>query len=371
VLALRLVKKIAMSVLLSASASASLAGQAPTQTRKESLDLALLQPSKTDTVYIAAGKVLEPTIVNEVAKAGYRYYANVSLQRIEQPVFVSPGRSLDQQKLKQALPIECEAPALKSVNDAFEKVKSETDELAVARSIDRLNSIAAEEITACKSAEPDIRRIKVESIRITTMQLLSYVIEPQTALVIEVVRTGPDVATLTWKRVYSPPEQGKWRTGFGGAFILGYHTEDRFYIDPADSTVKESNRRAGSTLVPAVFYSWQSFNVPRTETPLAIVAGLALDLAHPILTLGLGTTFYDNVNVSAGISAFEGNRLKSQYRPGTKVPGTIQHDDLFEKRYYAKPYFAVAYRFSSNPFGGTNAPSPKPNTPPPPSPISI
>jgi hypothetical protein len=125
----------------------------------------------------------------------------------------------------------------------------------------------------------------------------------------------------------------------------------------------------GGASIPAVFYNWQPFS---PACPVQIAAGLGFDITHLVITLGAGHTFHDNISVSLGLATFEGDRLKSQYSQGVHVASGVQQADLFEKRFYARPYAAVAFRFASNPFSAPKTDSKttdaKPATPKPPTP---
>jgi hypothetical protein len=328
--------------------------------RVDVMDLAILQPGKTDTVHVAVGTNVTVTTANQIVPGkGYSYYITVSQGHIElpnlgQPVATDrkpPAAGTHADTIRMAMADSCSADdsnRLAQIRALSDSVKAQKDEAGVSRALYALTASARPE---CSKYKETADSLVDATTKLTTSKLSAGTIVAETQLVIEITRTGADNVIKSWRRIYLPPETGMWRTGFGGVYVWGYHTKQRYYVD-SGNTVRESNRRLGAQLVPVVSYNWDPF-LPPSKFPVRISAGLGIDISHPVLTLGMGMTFYQNIVVSAGFAAFEGDALKRKYNPGDKVAAGIQSDDLFEKQYFAKPFVGLTFRFQSNPFSST------------------
>ncbi len=174
------------------------------------------------------------------------------------------------------------------------------------------------------------------------------------------VKTGETI-TLTVKRdeikwifIFKGKGLGTWVTSYGFGF-MGVD-KDNYYTKQVPDTslykVLKAHKPKALDLkhVPAVFFSYfpsQNFNTMLNQS---LTGGLGFDLSAPVVFLGYNVLFRNNIGASIGVAFQEQYSLKNQYSENDIVSGGIPTENLHDKIYRPKIFFAVHFRFGENPF---------------------
>ena len=169
---------------------------------------------------------------------------------------------------------------------------------------------------------------------------------------IYVSRTAGDQSTKTWEYKITTGSSGEWRTSYGFALL---NNKDRLYSARTGTTglinIQRSN--AGNDnldVIPALFISWFDASHATESWDWGFNGGFGLDFTNPTVLAGLDISIHQNLFFNFGVAANKQKRLKSQYIEGQTLTATVQDSDLVEEKYAPTYYFAVTYRFGSNPF---------------------
>jgi hypothetical protein len=100
-------------------------------------------------------------------------------------------------------------------------------------------------------------------------------------------------------------------------------------------------------MAPSVFMSFLPAEVGNWHFNL-LTGGLSLDLKTPQAFLGSSITYASNLVVTLGIAVRE--ERVPQYEVGDSVSESLNDDQLYTDDFRLRPFFAVTYRFESNPF---------------------
>lgn len=169
---------------------------------------------------------------------------------------------------------------------------------------------------------------------------------------IYVSRTAGDLSSKTWEYKITTGPSGEWRTSYGFALL---RNKDKLYSARTDANgqivIQRSNAGNKSLdVIPALFISWFDASQATESWDWGLNGGFGLDFTNPTVLAGLEISMHQNLFFNLGVAANKQKRLKSQYTDGQTLTATVQDSDLVEEKYAPTYYFAVTYRFASNPF---------------------
>jgi hypothetical protein len=328
----------------------------PADVAVEPIVINLATAGQNDTTALAPGRY-SFTLINRIPTAEYRVHFNETPIVLEaMPDFVAAGDD------------KAECATVVAKTEALKAITREKDvPAAVEAYFDARNVESARE--NCEDAIRDAD-VLVEQ---TTEPAGEWTVKHGYLLVMRVVRLGSDDAPAQqWNFAFNPGARGAWRVTYGFTFpvIRGvsgsgvFGDQERFFARQVGEkfVITEGRARRDFDAVPAIFYSFMpSGDAGFRWNPLT--AGLGLDLTKPMVLLGTGFTYNDNLLVTTGLGARQEAALLGSYRPGDTITTNLTEAQLTEQVFRLRPFVSVTFRFRSNPFssGGGNSPPADPN----------
>jgi hypothetical protein len=299
------------------------------------LDLATAASSATDT--IVAGRYVVQ-VVHAVPNPDFTYTLKVADLAEAIPPLAVP----------EFLGDEC-----KTFSEKVDALKTETRESQIES---RLQAVADARGEAAK--EPKCGNLVTKADAMVARTMLEYPspVRLRVGRYIRLTVTRVDKngkADKTWVQVWSSGGPGEWRVGYGFAFPL------RLDKDPAPVfftkavgkdtfVVTPEKNRSRIDVLPSVF-----FNFTRQTRDFEwnwLTAGLGLDLKNPAVMLGTGFTYWSNLQLTAGVVVRHEQTLGGKFDSGDTVATNLGEDELNKDVFKARPFIALALRFSANPF---------------------
>ena len=212
----------------------------------------------------------------------------------------------------------------------------------------------------CPAAVAAVRALVIEKTTYEWPTLI--VLEAGQELEVTVVRsTTQGAGASTWRKTWSTGSRGEWRVTYGFG-VEGNGWKDRgalgrresFYSRAAgDSSfvLARGTDRQGADVLPAIFYSYMPREGLARRRSWGPTAGLGTDLKTPLLLLGYGVTYEQNLAVNIGLLARRDRVLLEKYAGGDTVRTDLTWEQLSREAFRIRPYVAVTLRFGANPFG--------------------
>lgn len=294
-----------------------------------------------DTMNISAGDY-RVRIVNRVPK--YDYIVTVqrgyeAIPEIDTPVMQGMGSACGgADEIRNELITvddEAEVPGLR--RRAAAAIAAHSDETGCAGPLNRLAAISD-----------------------TTTQTFETVYKLSRGEYIDVTVARREGGSKSWTRRYTTGARGRWNLSYGYAFpvlvgigggdLMGEGRRIRLDGDSTGFVVEETPSQPRVDMAPSVFMSFLPTAVGNWHFNL-LTGGLSLDLKTPQAFLGSSVTYASNLLVTLGIGVRE--ERVAQYEVGDSVPASLTDDQLYHDDFRLRPFFAVTYRFASNPFSGS------------------
>jgi hypothetical protein len=342
-------------VLLSLGVPAVAVAQAPGMGHvSEPIILDLATAGKNDTTQIAPGSY-SFTLTNRLPTAEYRiHFGDIPIELGAFPTFAQAG--------------DAACSTITSKVQGLEQVAREKD---VPRAVDAYLDAREAEGGNC----PEEVATGNDLVERTSEPAGEWVVRRGYLLVVRVVRLGADNAPAEqWNFAFTPGARGAWRVTYCFTFpiVRGvadhgvFGDQQRFFARQVGEkfVVAEGRATRDFEAVPAIFYSFMpSGDAGFRWNPLT--AGLGLDLTKPMVLLGTGFTYNDNLLVTAGLGARQEAALLGRYQPGDTITTNLTEEQLTEQSFRLRPFVSVTLRFRSNPFssGGGNTPPADKNPP--------
>jgi hypothetical protein len=180
-------------------------------------------------------------------------------------------------------------------------------------------------------------------------------------VLVVVGRLENEKTTRRWERRFTTGAPGEWRTTYGYVFPaftrLSHGTAiregQRYFSRQIGDTgsrfvVTEERHTRQFDAVPAAMFSY----APASERAYTwnMGAGLGVDLAKPVVLLGLGVTYYSNLRITAGAAFRQESVLLGQYTPGDTIRSNLTREQLQGDEFRVRPFIGVTLRFDGNPF---------------------
>jgi hypothetical protein len=317
------------ALLLCAGAGSALAQEI------EILDLAALVPGSAIEQTVPPGAVLRVKVINRVPSHSYTLRAAVETIPIVKLEFKAPTA--------RATPTDCNGV----IGALLLELKGATTEPQVATFVQKARDDGA---TFCTSAD-DKQRLEQQIDALTTHTFRAVVLQMGERLVVEVSRIQGE-QTLVWKTLYTTGPRGRWLTTYGVGFLPD--EDEEFFTesigdDQFEIRGKEPN--GGLDFVPAIFFTWLPRKWENRSWAFSPAGGLGFDVSSPVVFVGGAAMFNENLSFLAGGVFHKQKRLDGQYQEGQIVNESLAEDQLEVEPYHLNFFFAVAFRFGSNPFG--------------------
>ncbi len=309
--------------------------------RELTVDLARLQPGKTETRSATADVSWDIVIRNRIPGFGY----GVSVDRV--PLPIDP---LDLAGLRADWTGLCADP----VSVFLGQFAGITDEKKVPGIIDEAWRRSAE----CTDEERAWLSEAIE--QHTTRELtLAYTMQLGERLTITIERfASGGNAKKTWTYEASTGPRGAWRVSYGFTFVPN---EDELFFakqsdtDPTKFVVTEQRDEEELDFAPSVMFMWQSSKRQGRSWVPGPIAGLGFDLDNPIVFGGYGFTYNENVTLTFGAVLHKQKRLSGRFEPGQELLESLDSDQLEQETFSLNGYVGIAFRFGSNPFSKQGA----------------
>ena len=164
-------------------------------------------------------------------------------------------------------------------------------------------------------------------------------------------------SVYVWTYHFETGPRGEWRTSYGfGVVPYLFSAPEAFYADGADEdfVIREGRRNEYYELIPMIFLSWRPNNNRSSPFTRSIMAGLGIDKSTPVLSLGAGLEYNENLGVRLGMVFHQVDRLRAEYVEGQMVQESLSKDQLHERVYRLNPLVALTFRLNQNPVAPEN-----------------
>ncbi|MDP3717541.1 MAG: hypothetical protein Q8T13_07245 [Acidobacteriota bacterium] len=184
--------------------------------------------------------------------------------------------------------------------------------------------------------------------------------------------TAESQPAAQWTLVLTGPARGQWVTTYG--FSFAKNGDERYYaksVENGQFSIAEEREIDSATLVPSIFFTWQSRKNELKNWSIGPTVGLGVTDASPAVFAGLGIAFNRNIGLVLGGSMLKETRLAGQYTKDQVISEALTPDQLHTKVWRPVLSVSVTLRLDGNPFGGEeNEPTPAPAAPPTPAPAT-
>ncbi len=308
---------------------ASLVFCATANAQEEILDLALAPGSEIELT-VPPGTVLQVKLINRLPTRAYTERATVEPIPILELNFSALGSR---------------SPCGEVINGFLRELASASTETEVASLVLQARTEGA---TACSDVERQELNQAIDQKTTHTLRPVALALGER--YVVEVSRVEGDEA-LSWKATYTTGPRGRWLTTYGVGFLPD-QDEEFFTESRGDGTfaIQPKEPAGGLDFVPAIFFTWLPRKWENRNWAFSPVGGLGFDVSSPVVFLGGAAIFNQNLSVLAGAVFHQQKRLDGQYQVGQVVGEALTPDQLAVEPYHANFFFAVAFRFGSNPF---------------------
>jgi hypothetical protein len=188
-----------------------------------------------------------------------------------------------------------------------------------------------------------------------------YAVRAGEFLLIDVIRlddTGG--STARWSRRYTTGASGEWRVTYGYVFPAFARLSGRrliregvqYYskaLDTARWVVTPEAQAPRFNAIPSLMFTYAPADAGAWSWN-RLSAGLAVDLAKPMLFLGTGVTYRSNLVVSVGAAFRQERVLAGQYAPGDTIKSALTAAQLHIDAFRLRPFLGVTLLFDKNPF---------------------
>lgn len=169
------------------------------------------------------------------------------------------------------------------------------------------------------------------------------------SVVVEIERiSGAGEVEKKWKYVATTGTRGAWHASWAMVFVQN-RNETAYAKDAGDGQYTiQASTAYGTTLVPAVFYTWAPAKFETRDLSVGFSGGVGLEgVDGPNLNLFLALSFTYNRNLSlhTGMGMVKRSTLKSNWVKGETVTEPLSNEDLTEYIYEERPFIALGMRF--------------------------
>lgn len=161
-----------------------------------------------------------------------------------------------------------------------------------------------------------------------------------------------DEKVWTWELVGD--NIGEWVMSFGFGFCSSSLEATKYHLEPVNdtSTFKITKDSKPGVLdlsyIPAIFYSFLPATKYNSNYNWSLTAGLGFDLSAPVVFVGGGFMFHQNIGVSMGMAFQQQSKLLPQYTEGQILNSSLEKDQLHERIYRPNLFIAINFRFDKN-----------------------
>jgi len=299
----------------------------------EILDLAALVPGSEIEQTVPPGAVLRIKVVNRVPGHSYTLRADVETIPIVELDFSAPGI--------RAVAANCDDV----IAELLSGLAAAETEPEVAAAVQSARDQGA---TLCSDEERQALNQHIEEK--TTHTFRAVVLSLGERLVVQVSRIEGE-QTLVWKTTYTTGPRGRWLTTYGVGFLPDQ--DDEFFAESLGNDqfeIREKEPAGGLDFVPAIFFTWLPRKWENRTWAFSPVGGLGFDVSSPVVFVGGSAIFNQNLSFLAGAVFHQQKRLDGQYQVGQIVGEALTPDQLAVEPYHVNFFFALAFRFGSNPF---------------------
>jgi hypothetical protein len=301
---------------------------------QEILDLAALAPGSEIEQTVPPGIVLRVKVINRVPM--YDYKQKATLETI--PIVNLP----DLGARARGAPENCD-DVIANLSSGLKAAENETTVATLVR-----NARDQGEALCIGYESGRLNQFIEET---TTHTFLPVNLSPGERLVVEVSRTEGE-KTLLWKTTYTTGPRGRWLTTYGVGFLP---EEDEEYFTQSvggdQFEIRRKESKGGLDFAPAIFFTWLPRKWENRNWAFSPAGGLGFDVSNPVVFVGGAAMFNQNLSFLAGGVFHKQKRLDGQYQEGQMVSESLTPEQLEVAPYHINFFFAVAFRFGSNPFG--------------------
>ncbi len=300
----------------------------------EILDLAALVPGSEIEETVPPGAVLRVKVVNRVPKHSYTLRADVETIPIVELNFSAPST--------RAAAENCD-DVIGELLNGLQSAETEVEVAGLVQSArDRGRSLCSDDERPALNQQIDEK---------TTHTFRAVVLSMGERLVVQVSRIEGE-ETLLWKTTYTTGPRGRWLTTYGVGFLPD-QDEEFFSESLGDGgfEIRGKEPAGGLDFVPAIFFTWLPRKWENRSWAFSPAGGLGFDVSNPVVFLGGAAMFNQNLSLLAGAVFHKQKRLDGQYQEGQILGEALTPDQLAVEPYHVNFFFAVAFRFGSNPFG--------------------
>jgi len=299
----------------------------------EILDLAALVPGSEIEQTVPPGAVLRVKAINRVPQHAYTLRADV-----ETIPMVELNFSIPRSPAAAATCGDVIAGLLSGLGTA-----NTEPEVALL-----VETARGQGVTLCSDEERQTLNQHIEEK--TTHTFRAVVLSMGERLVVQVSRIEGE-QTLVWKTTYTTGPRGRWLTTYGVGFLPD--EDEEFFAESLGNgqfEIRQKEPPGGLDFVPAIFFTWLPRKWENRSWAFSPVGGLGFDVSSPVVFLGGAAMFNQNLSLLAGGVFHQQKRLDGQYQTGQIVGEALTPDQLAVEPYHINFFFAVAFRFGSNPF---------------------
>jgi len=303
----------------------------------ETLDLAALVPGSEIEQTVPPGAVLRVKVINRVPKHSYTLRADVETIPIVELNFSAPTT--------RAVAANCDDV----IDQLLSGLASAETEPEVATIV---QSARDQGTTLCSGEESQTLNHHIEEK--TTHTFRAVVLSMGERLVVQVSRIEGE-QTLVWKTTYTTGPRGRWLTTYGVGFLPD--EDEEFFAESLGNgqlEIRQKEPPGGLDFVPAIFFTWLPRKWENRSWAFSPAGGLGFDVSSPVVFLGGAAMFNQNLSFLAGGVFHQQKRLDGQYQVGQIVGEALTPDQLAVEPYHINFFFAVAFRFGSDPFSSAS-----------------
>lgn len=212
--------------------------------------------------------------------------------------------------------------------------------------------IAALRAAYATDSDPCQEWVEDDVIAVTEMIIHLPALRRGQTLTLTISTQVPGGTARQWRRAYSTGARGRWTPVYSFAFIGRAINESRYFAKQSGEAfvLTKEHKRDWVDFVPAVFFSWTPADADLGMMDWNFTGGLGFDMTAPVVMIGTGTRYNENIMVSLGVALHRQQVLLGKYKGGDTLSENLTEAQLHSPSYRPNPYLSIGFRFGANPF---------------------
>ncbi|MHA4844584.1 hypothetical protein ACX0G7_10490 [Flavitalea antarctica] len=181
---------------------------------------------------------------------------------------------------------------------------------------------------------------------------------------LEIIASNNYIITVTsgtkiWTYTMQGKSHGQWVVSYGFLFSSRALEPQQYFLRQSADTFVITKRATPNVLdlrfAPTIFFNYFLNN--RRDHPWngSFSAGIGVNSASPVVSLGFNLMYRHNVGFSTGVVFYEQQKLDGSYHEGQGLKENIEESKLYEKGFFRPNLFlAINLRLGQDPFKKAN-----------------